>query len=196
MPLSNPKAFFDSIRPALFHRFLSKDQVGGINALLAAWDGQARDLVAYGLATPWWETDFTMQPVAEIGHGKHYAYGRPDGPYGQIYYGRGYVQTTWFRNYDRMDKELHEDGTLKSGESLVKTPDLALRPDVAAKGLVRGMTEGWYGPRVGQFITRSSTDFVNARRSVNVLDHALDIAHAAEHFRDALIAGGYAGVVS
>lgn len=171
----------------LFHGFLTTHQVEGINAVLDAWpDGVDPRIGAYGLATAWWETDFTFQPVDEIGHGKGRFYGKPTGPFGQIYYGRGYVQLTLITNYIRADNELRAAGLLKPGESLIKTPDLAMRPDLAAFIMVRGMTEGWFGPPIGQFFTPTRTDFVQARRNINVMDHAYDIAHAAHHFYTAL----------
>jgi hypothetical protein len=190
--LIHPKAFFDTVRPELFHGFTSQSQIDGLNTLLDVWSGVDIRIVAYGLATAWWETDFTMQPVRECGRGYGHPYGRPTGPYKQVYYGRGYVQMTWLNpNYQRADNALRADGTLKPGESLVKDPDLALRPDLAARIMRRGMLEGWFGPPIGDFFTATKTDFFNARRNINVLDHAADLAHAAVVFRDALMAGGY-----
>lgn len=191
MKPASPEAFFEKVRDRLFHGYMSQSQVDGANAILAAWPDDIDPRIgAYGLATPFWETDFTMQPVAEIGRGRRYAYGRPAGPYNQVYYGRGYVQVTWLHNYQRADTELHGAGTLAAGQSLVRTPDLALVPTIAAPIMVRGMLEGWFGPKIELFFTSNSTDFYQARRNINGLDHADEIAQIAEEFLSALTAVG------
>ncbi len=46
-----------------------------------------------------------MQPIEEYGRGKGRKYGAPAGPYGKIYFGRGYVQLTWLEpGYQERDK--------------------------------------------------------------------------------------------
>jgi len=56
--------------------------------------------------------------------------------WGTGYYGRGFVQLTHKDNYEKFSKLL--------GIDLVKTPDLALNTDIAAKILVVGMRDGLF----------------------------------------------------
>src|SRR6185369_17418114 len=54
---------------------------------------------AYMLATVFHECAGTWQPIEEYGKGKGLKYGTPDTRTGQVYYGRGYTQNTWYDNY-------------------------------------------------------------------------------------------------
>lgn len=194
MALSDPKAFFDLVRRYPFGGNLTMGQVAGINAILAAWDGQkvVPRFVAYALATAYWETGTKMLPVREDGLGRGRAYGRPAGPWQQVYYGRGLVQLTWYANYDKADVSLRALGGLADGEDLTKTPDLALRPDIAAEIMVAGMMEGWFtGVKLADYFSDKTNDPVAARKIINGLDHADEIAAIYGRFLDALKAGGY-----
>ena len=61
----------------------------------------------------------------EIGNGKGRSYGRPSGPYGKVYYGRGPIQITWEANY----KQITQNCFPKIGISadIHKDPDLCCR---------------------------------------------------------------------
>lgn len=85
---------------------------GILDGFAATGDDRAKTL-AYGLATARREVGAGMVPVRE-GFKKtdaeacayvlrHYPtkYGRPAGRWGHVYYGRGYVQLTWLKNYER-----------------------------------------------------------------------------------------------
>ena len=81
------------------------------------------------------------------------------------YYGRGFVQLTWERNYQKMSDFL--------GVDLVANPDLALDPKYAAQILVYGMMNGSFTRRpLEEFINKDQRDFYNARKTVNGLDRA------------------------
>lgn len=179
----NAATFFDHIRTELFAGSLTAAQVDGTNAILTAWpDGTDTRFVAYALATAFHETDSTMEPIPEWGHGRGRPYGVPCGPYGHVYYGRGYVQLTWIKNYQRAEQEI-------PGSDLVRTPDNALKPDIAAEIMIRGMTEGWFtGKKLADYFNAASCDWVNARRIINGLDKAAQIAAYASHFWHALTA--------
>jgi predicted chitinase len=179
----NTAKFFTAIRGTLFKN-LTQSQVYGINTILSAAAGLPISYQAYMLATAYRETARTMQPIAEYGHGKGHPYGLPAGPYGQVYYGRGYVQLTWLENYQRADKALHAAGVLKADEDLVKNPDLALRQDVAAHIMLHGMVEGWF-PRK-KLSDYLPGDYVGARHIINGTDHAQEIAQNALAFEAAL----------
>ena len=58
----------------------------------------------------------------EIGYGKGRAYGKPAGPYGRVYYGRGPIQITWETNY----KQITQNCFPKIGLNvdIHKNPDL------------------------------------------------------------------------
>lgn len=189
--LSNAAAFFASVR----HSFgaLDQSQVNGFERLLQAY-GVARwplAFAAYGLATGWRETAKKMQPVreaywvtnAEDWRKKHLAY--------YPWYGRGDVQLTWKRNYERADEEL------SLGGALVADPDLALRPDVSARVMVHGMEAGWFtNKRLSDYLPlsgRAGFDaYKQARRIINGTDAWEEIAKNAQAFEAALIAGGWA----
>ena len=188
----NPDSFFARIRAGLFHD-MSQGQVDGCNAIIGAWvkwqpDADLR-YVAYALATAYRETAATMQPIAEYGHGQGHDYGVGCGPYGKIYYGRGLVQLTWVTNYRNATEKLQAKGVLDAASDLVRDPELALRADIASEILVFGMIEGWFtGRKLGDYFSAASDDPVNARRIINGLDHADEIAGYHQIFLTALSA--------
>ena len=134
---------------------------------------------AYVLATAWHETAYTMKPIKERG-GQRYLRSKPYWPY----YGRGYVQLTWKRNYAKAARIFRQP--------FVKNPDLVMKPEFAAPILVRGMKEGWFtGKKLSDYINDSRKDYTNARRIVNGLDRARKIAGHARRFEKLLLRDGY-----
>src|SRR5690554_4978921 len=111
------KEFIDAIRKNFFNGKLSVQQFEGIKAILVKWDESGfKDLrwLAYMLGTVYHETARTMYPIEEYGKGRGRRYGKKYKQSGQpydepdhIYYGRGYVQITWYENYERMGKLLN-----------------------------------------------------------------------------------------
>jgi putative chitinase len=185
----NKTKFFDDIR-TLFGDSLSQSQVDGCNVILDAWvkwrPGSDERWIAYSLATTFHETARTMQPIREEGEGRGHGYGLPAGPWHNVYYGRGDVQLTWDANYAETSHRLKLLGILGPDDDLVKTPDLALRPDIAAAILIFGMMQGWFtGKRLGEYFDAES-DWVNARRIINGTDCAEEIAGYGETFFKAL----------
>lgn len=149
---------------------------GTIDAI--KWECKAQDIglntqIAYVLATVQWETAQTFKPVREAfwlsedwrkNHLRYYPY-----------YGRGYVQLTWKNNYQKYSQIL--------GVDLVNNPDLAVDNNIALFVLVHGFKTGTFtGRKITDYITKSQTDFVNARRCINDRDHAHAIAQLAENF--------------
>lgn len=133
--------------------------------------------LAYMLATVRRECGSDMAPVREVGRGKGKKYGEPVN--GLVYYGRGYVQLTWDWNYKVMGKLL--------GIDLLHNPDLALKPDIAAKIMIVGMVRGSFtGKDLKDYFNDQKTDWVNARRIINGLDKADLIAGYAKQFYSAL----------
>lgn len=186
---------------------LSQGQVNGIEAILAAAQGMPRSHVAYILATAWRETAKSMQPVKETVMPHHKDKNPSDAtvvsrldrawkagrlgqvkiPYwrfddaGQAWFGRGYVQLTHKDNYRKAAALVSAD--------LLGSPSLALNPNIAAKILVEGCKAGMFtGKKLADYLPG---DYVNARKIVNGLDHAFDIAADAGGWEGALKAGGY-----
>ena len=193
MLLSNPADFFAVLRVTLFAGGLAQTQVDGINAILEALpDGTDPRWAAYALATAHHETGRTMEPIAEWGRGQGKPYGVPCGPYRRCYYGRGFVQLTWLSNYQRAEQAI-------PGSDLVRLPDNALLPAIAAQVLVRGMSVGWFSKRRDGSPVKladyfppdapAAHDWIGAREIVNGKDHAAEIAAYALHFYDALLKG-------
>lgn len=190
----NRTRFFDSIRTSLFKGSMSQQQVDGMEAILKIWEAKELDdlrWLAYMLATTYHETAKTMQPIEEYGKGKGYRYGkkikRSGIPYtlpDKIYYGRGYVQLTWFENYRTMSALL--------GVDLLNSPELALHPNIAAQIMFEGMTNGtsnfgdFTGKSLEQYFNDKKEDPINARRIINGLDKAELIATYYYKFKTAL----------
>jgi hypothetical protein len=149
--------------------------------------GVLRNQLAYILATARWETAHTMKPVREafwLSEG----WRRRNLTRYYPYYGRGFAQLTWDYNYRRAGE------ALGIGDELVEDPDRALEPEIAAEVLIVGMMEGWYNARghgLGHYVTLTHSDYVQARRTVNILDKAGRIALLAEAYEDLLLADGY-----
>jgi len=183
------REFFDFVRP-LFRK-LTQSQMDGLNVLLKATEKLDIKTRAYLLATTFHETAKTMQPITEYGGVRYfdkYDTGRlaaalgntpaKDGD-GYRYRGRGYVMITGFANYAKASKKLNVD--------FINYPDQALDPTQAANILVKGCVEGWFtGKKLSDYINKSKTDYVNARRVVNDLDKASLIADYAVFFEKAL----------
>lgn len=196
-------AFFGSVRQQFGG--LNQGQVDGINSLLSAMRGGAWPLsfAAYGLATPWLETDRTMQPIHEKGGDAYFKRmydiegARPDKARelgnlspgdGVRYAGRGYVQLTGKNNYRKAEAAL--------GLPLVANPDLAMRHDAAARILVWGMGEGAFTTKklahyLPQHGPADRAMFTKARYIINGQDRAGEIAEIALKFQRALQEGGW-----
>ncbi len=198
--LSDSAKFLAAVRvPALFTSALKPDQKAGLEAVLAAAAAARWPLsfTAYALATAFHETAATMQPVreafwlSESWRKAHLAKYYP-------YYGRGYVQLTWRRNYERADRELGLGG------KLVSNLDLAMKAEVSAPIMIKGMEEGWFcgskdGARhdLARHVARrgpsTRAQYQSARRIINGVDKADKIAGEALAFQAALQAGGWKG---
>lgn len=156
--------------------------------------------VAYMFATAWHETATTMAPIEEYGKGRNRTYGTwylnskgvaysfKNGKKKEVYtysetpalfYGRGYVQLTWYDNYEKATKKL--------GRDFIKDPSLALNKDLATKIMILGMIEAWFTPyKLSDYLTDTKTDFEHARKIINGMDKAATVAHYAEAFKVAL----------
>jgi putative chitinase len=199
----NRKRLFDGIRHAPFPGKMKQTQVDGINVILDAWEksGQ-KDLrhLAYILATPAIETGMRYEPIIEAGgesyfrrlydvQGQNPARARSMGNTqpgdGARYRGRGFVQITWKKNYARYRDQVQK----LFGVDILANPDKAMIPEVAAYIMVDGMTKGVFtGKKLADYFNAKTTDWRNARRIVNGLDKADQIASIAKEFYADLVA--------
>ena len=173
--------FFDAYRDWV--GALHQAQVDGLEDLLEFIEADSTceyiPYVAYVLATAYHETAHTFLPIAEYGKGRGRPYGVPDPATGKTYYGRGYVQLTWKKNYQTF-------GTLLD-LPLVKQPDLAMQPATAYKIMSIGMNKGLFtGRALFDYVNTTKKDYVGARRVINGVDRSVQVAEYAKKFEEIL----------
>jgi putative chitinase len=198
--------FFDGIRNQPFSGKLKPETVQGITAILDEWERRKlTDLrwLADMLATVLRECGPNMLPVRE-GFAKSdaaaRAYVKRQGykyaavaATGHVYYGRGLVQLTWLDNYAKLRGEVNK----LFGVDIVADPDAVLRPDIAAYVMFEGMIRGVFtGKKLADYFNDKTTDWRNARRIINGVDHADEIAANAKHFYADLLAARIIDAVS
>ena len=168
------KEFYSQIRATLVKGGLNQPQVDGFEAVLDEWEKRRlTDLrwLAYIMATAWHETAQRMQPIEEFGRGRGKAYA-------PTYYGRGFVQITWERNYARLSDVIDVD--------LVTHPEKALEMDNAIQILFAGMIDGLFTGKALSDYFGKSADWRGARAIVNGKDRAAEIAGYAQKIWDSL----------
>jgi predicted chitinase len=140
--------------------------------------GFCQSQIAYILATVQHETANTFRPVRE-GLNLSDIWRRYNLRY-YPYYGRGYVQITWKNNYQKFGDLI--------GVDLVNNPDLALRADISLFILLYGFKHGSFtGKSLNNYCRDGVTDFVNARRVINGMDKAEQIATLAKSWQRQLV---------
>lgn len=182
----NKPFFFDHARQVLFGGKLSQQQVNGLSAILDEWQANYAKKddrwLAYMLATAHHETDRKIAPIEEYGKGKGRPYGKhiklSKEPYtdtSNLFYGRGFVQLTWYENYQKAGKKL--------GIDLINKPELALNLKYATQIMFTGMIEGWFtGKKLSDYFLGDKQDWTNARRIINGTDKASLIAGYATNY--------------
>ena len=190
----NRKLTFDSIHNEFGS--LKQNQVVGIDAFIDEYEKrELKDprFLAYMLATAWHETRATMQPIEEDGRGKGKAYGShykeakdkngqrlPYTDTKNLFYGRGYVQLTWYENYKKATAK-----NLK-GWDFMLNPGLMLQVEPAIWAAFEGMINGWFtGKRLSDYFNAKSAP-VSARRIINGTDRAELIAGYYEKFKKSI----------
>lgn len=215
----NRDRFFAAARASVFKGSLKQSQVDACNAILTEAEAAGAGLreTAYMLATARWEPGEDMAPKEE---GLFYSTAariravwptrfpsapaaapyvknpralankvyngrmgnRLDSDDGWTFRGRGLAQITGRDNYGR--------AATKLSLPLVEQPELALRLDVAAKILVRGMMEGWFAGKSSAAMALTP-GYEDDRAIINGSDQAAVIAAIARQFEAALAAGGW-----
>jgi putative chitinase len=191
------KKFFNAVRKSPFPGKLKQSQVNGLNEILDAWENsKLTDLrwLAYILATPAIETGMRYEPIIEAGGTTYFtklydvlgrnptrarSMGNTKPGDGAKYRGRGFVQITWKKNYAKYQpiiKKLFD-------VDILNDPDKAMIPEVAAFIMIDGMSKGLFtGKKLSDYFNAKTTDWYNARRIVNGLDKADQIASIAKEF--------------
>jgi predicted chitinase len=172
-----------------------KEALELISESFEKFGGKELNQLAYVLATAYHEVGPALKPVREgfasTDKGAIDAvtrlfdrkiiktnYAAP-GTNGKSFYGRGYVQLTWEKNYKEMGKILNVD--------LFNNPDLALEAKIAADILAYGMIKGTFtGKKLSDYISKVKADYVGARRIINGTDKAQLISEHANKFLKAL----------
>lgn len=168
------KTFFDGYRKAFGP--LDQSEVDGLEFLLGKMEADPRwkntEEIAYALSTIDHETNHTFQPIVEkrasrtrqpklwASQNRYWSTGHQ---------GRGFIQLTWPQNYERY--------------GIKDEPDRALEPELAYEILTDGMHKGVYtGKKLSDYINDQETNYLEARRIVNAMDKAEQIAANAIKF--------------
>ncbi|MFZ2268143.1 MAG: hypothetical protein WAV95_11265 [Azonexus sp.] len=102
----------------------------------------------------------------------------------QCYFGRGYVQLTWWSNY------AEGGASIGRGLDLLFDPELVKQPEVAYALMAQGMITGSgfaNGRRLERYFSEKKSDYKGARAMVNGSDCADKIAELAECFEKILL---------
>src|SRR5262249_12075507 len=96
-----------------------------------------------------------------------------------LFYGRGFVQLTWYENYQKAGKKLNAD--------FIKKPELVLELKYATPILFAGMFEGWFtGKKLSAYFNQQKEEWRNARRIINGTDKADLIADYGKKYYAAI----------
>ena len=150
---------------------MTAQQVMGVTKIIEYRDsnyrGVTNDQLAYILATAFHETARKCCPITEYGSA---AYLRSKKYF--PYIGRGLVQITWQKNYERYG---------------ISNPADALTWPTALHVCFDGMVTGKFtGKKLSDYISGSHVDFIGARRIINGTDRASLVAGYAKSFQSAL----------
>lgn len=108
------------------------------------------------------------------------------------YFGRGYVQLTWWSNYAAAGVAIGR------GLDLLLDPELVKQPAIAYAVMSQGMRTGQIfanGCKFSQYFTTTSSNYKGARHMVNGSDHDSDIAAIAAIFEAILRKAGKPQVI-
>lgn len=142
-----------------------KDSIRLIVNMFEKYGDKDQNKLIYILATTRHESRFRPIKERRASSSQTAVYNLQNAYWYTGYYGRGFVQLTHDRNYEKMSKLLSVD--------FVSNPDLVMKPKYAARILVQGMMEGAFTRKpLGRYINAEEQDYYNARRVVNGTDRA------------------------
>jgi hypothetical protein len=101
------------------------------------------------------------------------------------YFGRGYVQLTWWENYVNAGERLGRGFELLFNPEIVKEPAVAYR--LVSDGMYKGVGFA-NGNSFSMYFSGDNKDYIAARAMVNGVDCAAEIAKYAEAFELSLLA--------
>ena len=182
MIISNRRLFFDLYRENIdANHVITNSEVKSIDELIDLINNSSdiftKSQWAYFLATLFHETNGTLEPVIEA-YWLSEEWRKKNLRY-YPYYGRGFVQITWLKNYQIFSKLL--------GIDLVKTPELACNKEISFKIAVMGMKKGLFtGKKISDYVNEMKCDYVSARKVINGTDKQSLVAKYAELFLNIL----------
>lgn len=161
-----------------YARPVKVERVNLTQARLTEWDGDHFEVTERGYSVP-----RGMDGGATHGTPASQAYVRATGSE-HVYFGRGYVQLTWWYNYAMAGVAIGR------GFDLLYDPAVANDPDVAYKVMADGMITGRHyanGKRIQNYIYGATANYAGARAIVNASDPQPTIVEAAQVFEAALM---------
>lgn len=162
-----------------YARPVKVERLGPTRARITEWDGDQFEVTENGYTIP-----RGMNGGAEYAAAASRAFTSATGDE-QTYFGRGYVQLTWWYNYAAASVAIGR------GFDLLYDPDLAKDPDIAYKVLADGMITGRHyanGRRIQNYIYGATANYTGARAIVNAANPEPVIVQAALVFEAALLA--------
>lgn len=193
------KTFFDCYRRERGR--LTRAQVAALERLIGFIEADPHLTsirhAAYLLATAGHETAWTFEPIDERGGAAYFnrrygpqtkvgrTLGNTEAGDGARFHGRGYVQVTGRANSRKLTRALATAYGLTA--DLEAKPELLKDPQIAYWAASYGMRTGLFtGKKLSDYLNRRVTDYRNARRIINGLDRADDIAGFAREFETIL----------
>lgn len=189
--------FFNNVRKHFGK--LDQNMVNGIDLLIDKWNNEYSDYpieyFACVLGEVYHETGRTFLPVREgfcdtdecsiRKITNMYRKGKISSNYslpysnGKSYFGRGWLQITWWYNYLKLQE--------KYGFPIFDNPDLLLTVEVNAELTIITMINGDYtGAKLSDYFTQYKKDWYNSRRIINGTDKATLISGYKKKFYNAL----------
>lgn len=166
--LKPPKAFSESQRRCVQLLLKNADEHGVTDVRQ----------VAYILGTCYWECKFRSIAEYRAKPEQKDIYEMQNRYWPSGYYGRGYPQLTWKKNYQKYKDEVE----IKFGVNIVTDPDQVLRPEIGAYILVNGMVLGRFsGVALKHYFTDDPKKslWIGARQIVNGNFKSKEVARVA-----------------
>jgi predicted chitinase len=163
-----------------YHEPVKVKEIGGGNVRITEQDGDQFQVSSTGAIT---KLTSKAKMGTTDGGAAVKAYDDDDGDE-HAYYGRGYVQLTWWSNYAKAGVAIGK------GLKLLLDPELVKDPQTAYELMSHGMRTGFgfaNGHKFADYFSGKSRDYKGARHMVNGSSHAAEIAAVAEKFEKILL---------